>query len=286
MTSPLAAGLFDRVILESAGSFRPLATLDAATAAGAELGSLAELRALSANAVLALEPRLIPAVRRLTAPRILRPIRDGWVIPLDERDAFETGAFQAVPAIVGSNADEGTRLTLTWPADDLAGWNKIVDDNFALRGDDARRHYPAMVDGDARAAVADMFGDTQFLLGTREIARALRRVGERAYRYLLTKRWAGMTDGPHHGGEVPYVFEHLDGPPWSKLGPPDARDVALSAAIRASWIRFAATGEPGLIDGVSWPTADQGFVDLGETTRIEQRWRDEQLDFLNVYARL
>lgn len=285
MTSPLAAGLFDRVILESAGAFRPLAPLADASAAGAELGSLANLRALSADDVLALEPRLIPAVRKLTAPRTLRMIRDGWVIPLDDREAFETSAFHAMPAIVGSNTDEGSRLTATWPANDLAGWNAIIEDNFARRSDDARRLYPAAKDGDAKGAVADMFGDTQFLLGTREIARAVGRAGRNAYRYLFTKRRAGERDGPHHGGEVAYVFGHLDEPPAGVLGHPDARDIALSDAMRASWIAFAATGTPGRIDGLDWPTAEHGFVELGEQSRISRDWREAQLDFLNAYAR-
>jgi para-nitrobenzyl esterase len=235
--------------------------------------------------VLALEPRLIPAVRKLTAPRILRMICDGWVVPMDERDAFETGAFHAVPAIVGSNTDEGSRLIATWPVDDIAGWNTIIEDNFSARADEARRLYPVAADSEARAAVANMFGDTQFLLGTREIARAVNRKGAKAYRYLFTRRRAGSADGPHHGGETPYVFGHLDQPPYGTSGTPDARDVALSSAIRASWIRFAATGAPGPIDGLEWPVAAHGFVELGERSYISRIWRDEQLDFLNAYTR-
>jgi carboxylesterase type B len=286
VTSPLAKGAFDRVILESAGSFRPLAMLDQAAAAGAALGSLEDLRALSAADVLAIEPKLVPAVRGLTTPRVLRPICDGWVIPLDEREAYESGAFNPVPAIVGSNADEGARLTASWPIDDLDGYDAIVKGNFSRGESEARRLYPATADGDARRAVADMFGDTQFQLGARELARAIGAAGENAYRYVFTKRRAGMADGPHHGGEVPYVFGHLDESPQGNAGPPDARDRALSDAMRASWIRFAATGEAGPIGETAWPTADRGFVDLGETTEIGETWRDEQLDFLNAYARL
>jgi para-nitrobenzyl esterase len=286
ITSPLAKGVFDRAILESAGSFRPLATLDQAAAAGAALGSLEDLRALSAADVLAIEPKLVPAVRGLTTPRVLRPICDGWVISHDERDAYESGAFNPVAVIVGSNADEGARLTATWPIDDLGGYDAIVESNFPRRSADARRLYPAPADGDARRAVADMFGDTQFQLGARELARAIGKARKPAYRYVFTKRRAGIDDGPHHGGEVPYVFGHLDQPPQGNLGPPDDRDRALARAIRASWIHFAATGDAGPIDDMDWPIADQGFIDLGETTAAGISWREEQLDFLNAYARL
>ncbi|MEI9927390.1 MAG: carboxylesterase family protein [Sphingomonas sp.] len=287
MTSPLAAGLFDRAILQSAGSFRPLADLATATAAGDALGSLADLRALPAEDVLALESRLVPAVRGLTTPRVLRPIRDGWVIPLDEREAYETGAFNPVPAIVGSAADEGSRLIGTWPVDDIAAWERIVADNFPLRRDEATALYPAAADAQARRAVADMFGDTQFQLGARELTRALAARGVPAFRYLFTRRRAGTADGPHHGGEVAYVFGHLDMPPHGNAkDPPDSRDRALADAIHGAWIAFAKTGSPGAVEGVAWPRADQGYLELGDTARIGTRWREAQLDFLNAYARL
>ncbi|MFM2272038.1 MAG: hypothetical protein RL702_1103 [Pseudomonadota bacterium] len=285
MASPLAAGLFDRVILQSAGSFRPLAGLDAAAEAGGQLGALSDLRALPAEAVLALEPRLVPAVRGLTTPRILRPIVDGTVVVQQERAAFRSGQFSAVPAIVGSNLDEGSRLIATWPVDDLAGWRSIIDANFPLEPDRAAALYPAAGDAEARPAVAAMFGDSQFQLGTRELARALRGKGAPVYRYLFTKRRAGAADGPHHGGEVAYVFGHLDCPPAGAVEtPPDQRDLALSRAMIKAWATFAKTGNPGEIDGLAWPDAADRMVEMGESTRLRSGWRDEQLDFLDAYA--
>ncbi|MBN8814339.1 MAG: carboxylesterase family protein [Sphingomonas sp.] len=284
MTSPLAVGAFDQVILQSAGSFRPLATLAQATDAGAALGSLADLRALPADQVLALEPRLVPAVRGLTTPRVLRPVIDGWVVPQDERAAYRAGAFAAVPAIVGSNADEGSRLTASWPVDDLAGWNATLDANFPADRDRAAALYPAARDDEARGAVAQMFGDSQFQLGTRELARALLARGVPVFRYLFTRRRAGTSDGPHHGGEVPYVFGHLDEPPAGNAPAAGERDVALARSFVVAWTNFAKTGQPGSIDGVDWPSAETGFLELGDQTCVGHAWRDAQLDFLNDYA--
>lgn len=284
IASPLAAGLFDQAILQSAGSFRPLATLDAATAAGAALGSLADLRALPADEVLALEPRLVPAVRGLTTPRVLRPIIDGWVVPQDERAAYRSGAFTAVPAIVGSNADEGSRLTASWPVDDLAGWNATLDANFPEDRTRAATLYPAAADDEARPAVAQMFGDSQFQLGTRELAKALLAKGVPVFRYLFTRQRAGTNDGPHHGGEVSYVFGHLDRPPAGASAEPGERDVALAGSFVRAWSQFAKTGQPGSVDGIDWPGAENGFLELGDQTRIGHEWREAQLDFLNDYA--
>src|SRR5204862_5467726 len=129
--APQAGGLFHRAILHSPGAGRPLATLDEAQNAGLRLGEdLAALRALPAAEVLARTSQLNPAVRGLTTPRVLRPIRDGWLLPEDERPAFLAGRMHPMPLVVGSNTDEGTLLTKSWPVDTLAAYRQQVDANF------------------------------------------------------------------------------------------------------------------------------------------------------------
>lgn len=282
LVSPLAKGLFHQAILESAGAFRPLARLDQAMIEGVKLGPVADLRRRSAEEILALETRLVPAQRSLTSARILRPIRDGWVVPADEHVAFSTGQIYAVPAIVGSNTDEGSRLVAAWKIDNREDWSAILRADFGPAARKAEQLYPAATDADARPAIAALFGDTQFQLGARELARRLGEHQPRTFRYLFTKKRAGASDGPHHGGEVPYVFGHLDQPPiGGATVEPDARDVSLSESIRRAWVRFAATGIPGTIDGVAWPDARSGsFVELGETTTVRAEWREAQIDFL------
>ena len=61
---------------------------------------------MSAAEVLSKTPLFVPQMRGLTTPRVLRPIRDGWVIPQDEREAFAAGRFHAMPIVVGTNADD------------------------------------------------------------------------------------------------------------------------------------------------------------------------------------
>lgn len=288
LTAPQAKGLFHQAILESAGSFRPLAALDQAVVEGVALGRAADLRQASAEEILALEPRLVPKQRSLTAPRILRPIRDGWVIPADEHVAFQTGQVNAVPSIVGSNADEGSRLVAAWAIDRREDWGAVIEADFGAKAAKAKQLYPAASDGDARGAIAAVFGDSQFQLGARELARRLGERQPKTYRYLFTKRRAGAADGPHHGGEVPYVFGHLDMPPFGAATvAPDARDVDLSASMRRAWVRFAATGIPGSIDDIDWPAAMTGeFLDLGAKTSVRSEWREPQLDFLSEFLML
>ncbi len=179
-------------------------------------------------------------MRGLTTPRVLRPIRDGWLIAEDERPAFLAGRIHAMPTIVGTNADEGTLLTQAWPLETLAQYRELAQTNFGAATPEAMTLYPAQADRDARPCVAEMFADTQFNYGSRLLTRAMARLDPRTWRYVFTRRAPGQTDGPHHGEEVAYVFGNLDAVP----GGADAVDQRVSAAMMLAWVAFAKHGDP------------------------------------------
>jgi para-nitrobenzyl esterase len=264
-----------------------LASLAQAQAAGERLGAdLPALRALSAQEVLARTTLLNPAVRGLTTPRVLRPIRDGWLLPEDERPVFKSGRMHPMPLMVGSNTDEGTLLTRTWPVDTLAQWQEQIQTNFGPLVDDAAARYPAQTDADARAAVAQMFADTQFNYGTRLLAQSMSRLEARTFKYLFTRRRPGHSDGPHHGEEVAHVFGNLatlsDGANASIA----EWDETLSATMRKAWVAFASQGDPNTSGALRWaayrPEPDN-HLELGDTLRPGAQWRKNPLDFLDRF---
>jgi para-nitrobenzyl esterase len=271
-TSPRAAGAFDRLILQSPGAFRPLATLEAAEAA-AEVAygpSLEVLRAWDEGEVLRQAAALVPAMRSLTASRLVRPIRDGWVVPADDRDSYRTGAFFPVPTIVGGNRDEGSALTASWTVDSVDAYQKLLSENFGGFAEEAAARYPVHDDDDVRTAVAALFSDTQFSFGARGIAAAVSSRQPRTWRYLYTWLPPGRTDGPHHGEEVAGVF---------------ACSTVPGAVMADAWVRFAATGDPNG-DGLAWPpyTRDgDEILELGDPPHVISGWRRQQLDFLERY---
>jgi para-nitrobenzyl esterase len=174
LISPRARGLFDQVILQSPGSFRPLCPLAGAEEAGKVVGSdLATMRAIPADELLKLNGQINPAVRGLTIPRPLRPIIDGWAIDRDEVDAFRSGAFAHVPTIVGSNANEGGWFTANIPVTTTGKLRDYVAQNFGEDFDEAWTHYGAGNDDAVVRAVADAFGDAQFSYGARSLAREI-----------------------------------------------------------------------------------------------------------------
>lgn len=282
LASPQARGAFDRAILHSPGAGRPLASLEQAEQAGLALNSdLAALRALSGAQVLAKTSLMNPKVRGLTTPRVLRPIRDGWLLPEDERPVFQSGRLHAMPLIVGTNADEGTSLTQSWPIDTRAAWQAQVDDNFGAAAGEAAALYPAEGDARARPAVAALFGDTQFNYGARLLAQCMSKLEPRTYKYLFVRRPPGATDGPHHGGEVAHAFGNVE-----SSGAFDEVDQALSRTMRRAWVAFAASGDPNAEGVPRWDRyrfADDNHLALGDRVESGAAWRKPQLDFLERF---
>jgi carboxylesterase type B len=279
LTSPMSEGLFQRAILQSPGAARPLAGLQDAERAGLVLGEdLAALRALPAREVLARTSLLTPAVRGLTTPRVLRPIRDGWLLREDERSAFRSGRLHTMPLLVGSNVDEGTTLTRSWPVDTLAAYRQQVEGNFGASAAEAASLYPAATDGEARAAVAAMFADTQFNYGTRLLAQTMAQRESRTWKYLFQRRRPGQQDGPHHGDEVGHVFGTLQGP--------DPVDEDLSRTMRRAWVAFAASGDPNTAGVPRWDAyrpGDDNHLVFDAPPHAGAGWRKPQLDFLDRF---
>ena len=288
LTSPLAAGLFQRAILESPGAFRPLASLAEAERAGTSLGAdIGQLRQMSAEEILTKTHLLVPKVRGLTMPRVLRPIRDGWVIREDERDAFKAGRFHAIPLIVGSNADEGATLTATWPMRTLADLRALAATSFPQAADVATELYSAERDDEVRGRVGEMFADTQFNYGVWQLARAMSTRVPQTWRYLFLRRRFGRLDGPNHGEEVCYVFNTLALAPAGQKAPAfDRVDTSVAEAMLAAWVHFAATGDPNGEGLPPWPAYradDDPHLEFDDVIRVGANWRRRQMDFLDGY---
>jgi para-nitrobenzyl esterase len=285
LTSPLTQGLFQQAILESPGGFRTLASLPEAEAYGLKLGNdLAALRRMSIPELLEKTPLFVPKMRGMTTPRVLRPIRDGWVIPRDERVAYTAGQFQAMPIIVGSNSDEGTDFVAGWPVTDIQSYRAVVEENFRASTDAALTLYPVGSDAEAKPRVAEIFADTQFNYGVWALARAMARSGKGTWRFLFTKKRAGQTKMAHHGDEVAYVFGTI-GAPTRKGSHFDAGDAAVSEAMMKLWVQFARTGDPNGA-GVEWSAyepARDNYLEFGDSIREAAKWHGDKMIFLDRY---
>lgn len=287
LVSPMSQGLVQQAILESPGAMRPLSTLAQAEAIADVSGpDIATLRAMPAEQVLALNDRIVPPVRRLTTPRALGPILDGWVVPLTDTEAFASGRMRHVPLIVGGNSDEGRLFTKAWPIHTAAEAHAYAAENFAGAADAMVTLYGLGHDDGVASGLAYAFGDTQFNYGVRGLARGMAAVESKVWRYVFTRAPGGEMVPPTHSEEIDYVFGNLGSRRFVPRKPMDEADRHLSDAMVEAWTRFAKTGDPngGLLP--HWPAFDpttDAYLEFGDRIAAGQGYRTPYLDFVQTF---
>jgi para-nitrobenzyl esterase len=264
MTSPLAKGLFHKVIAESGTATR---NPDAATLAMTALGPLMPVK--SGDVTYSDAPALAEAeksgrelaqslkapttadlryLRALPAEEILKAtasprksigpangvVVDGWVLPRAPAEAFAIGREHRVPLLAGNNARERTPPRVT--PEDLAKAMEAMYGPLAPRAV-ALYTAPDPLYGDL---AAQWVVDTMYRCPVVAELSWHAAAGNPAWEYQFDRAPAGREAlGAVHGAEVPYVFGTLNSPAEA--------DRRISEAIQEYWTNFAKTGNPG------WP---------------------------------
>jgi para-nitrobenzyl esterase len=260
MASPLAKGLFARVIGESGAMFaspsRAPATLEEAEAAGLDFmrkvgaHSLAELRAAPADAILAAAPGLG-----------FRPIIDGWFLPRSPAEIFAAGEHSDVPLLAGWNRDEGFNFTLLQGDDAKRPYADLARAIFGARTEALLKHYPDGSPDIAAASARALGGDLVIIHPTWAWIEAHKQRGRaEIFRFrfdrapLTPQGWFGerlsRDAGAFHAGELLYVFDNLHAFPWAI----DDADRALAKLASSYWVNFVANGDPNGLGLPRWPS--------------------------------
>jgi para-nitrobenzyl esterase len=269
LASPLAAGLFDQAISESSAVARDLPTLQQAEDAGAAWAAAAGVVADDAAALRALPAE---AVQRSAnaAPAAMSPIVDGRVLGMSPAAAFQRGLQQKLPYLVGANSYEYSLLQ--WMPGEVAA----MDRQFGAEGAAALAPYLHDADGQPVAqdlAERQLWGDYFIVSPAHFLAARMKAGGAPVWLYRFSYVPAarrGQVAGTPHGGELPYVFDHVDGP--STYGE-STRDQAMARSASAYWVRFARTGDPNGRGAVHWALYEPGgeplldFTDQGPLQR-------------------
>jgi para-nitrobenzyl esterase len=276
LSMPGAAGLFAKAIAQSGAAQAAAAPSDAALVT-AELGrALAAAKAGQAGPdPLGLEltaselaradlPALIAAqatVRDALAaspdparfgPTIVAstmafiPVIDGESLPEHPLARIGAGSGSEVPVMIGTNSDEFRTFLVPSGMVDLiteevlasmaaaVGAGKVVIDVY-------RNHREGASPGDLLAA---LLTDRFFLLPALAVAEG--RAAGPAPTHFYEFAWQHPRVGAGHGLDVPFVFDNLAAEGADLVaGRNPPREVAEE--MHATWIRFAATGDPG------WP---------------------------------
>jgi para-nitrobenzyl esterase len=291
MTSPLAHGLFRRVISESGPAFNSAVTLSQAEALGKAAGDLApgdphrtaveRLRALPAAEV----EKLVVQAKARGAGDDSSFTMDGWVLPQSPRSAFLSGSIQKVDLLIGLNGRELSAFRLAAAAKSSgnqrggagAGSVKQFSDAahpfFGIWTKPAIALYLGNILLRRAAGVDQAANDIVVACPVGAMAALTNDAGQHAFVYRFDRSIPGRGErelGAFHSLEVPYVFGALRDPIWQWL-PFSPDDAALSNLIQTYWTNFAKTGNPnaqGLPNWPGWSDGKKEFLEIRKDGRI------------------
>lgn len=274
LASPTAAGLFQKAIIQSGLCASPNNNVTAARASqrnvayaarlGCRTGGAACLRGLDAQKIAA---TTVPGLRGL-GNLVWSPVYGTSLLPRTLGEAFQTGAFNRVPVMVGSNHDEGRLfISLASPSGrPLALWQYWGGTGLlvgAAKNGRVLAEYPGRSFATPALAFATVFTDAVFSCPALQVSRDLSRY-VRTYAYEFNDPQAvtllgSPTDlpglGSFHSSGLVYAFQT----PLPGLADPaqfSAQQRRLSDDFSASWALFAKTADPNLTERAPWAPFD------------------------------
>lgn len=269
LAMPSAAGLFRRAIAQSVpGTFfttRLAADVSAAIATEVGVGAnAAELARIPSSELVRVTQAIVRSLPRrvrtwgpmATTPTPFSPVVDGETLPQAPWPTLVDGSGSAVDLLVGHTRDEHRLLAARRGGEITDAKATATLDSLVPNGNSAyRAAFP-----DAGPAMLHELVNSDWLMRmpSLQLADAQDTGGGRAWTYEL--RWGPGPNGASHGLDALLVFGTIDVDALRTAYGADVADEAvhLSEVMRADWLRFAATGDPG------WPRHDPA----GRSTRV------------------
>lgn len=263
MTSPNARGLFHKAMVQSGAGRENTLYLDKLNARGlpsAESDGEAFVKSLGATAASAADLRAISADAIIAAgdPSTFAgggPIIDGKIIPMTVVEAFNAGKEAQVPYLVGYNSAE-------FPSklEDVDG--SLTRTLGAKSADlpNVTSTYP-----DRETMAAQIVGDIIFGEPARYLAGLHAAHGQPTFLYrfdVISPSVAGRWKGTAHAQERQYVFDTLHTSPF----PTDDNDKVQAQHAVTYWTNFAKTGDPNGGSEPAWPRYSSARDELLEFT--------------------
>jgi para-nitrobenzyl esterase len=266
LISPLAAGLFTRAGIESAGASvtaystvesEGVGFVDSFTNTGTNAQKIAYMRSLSADSLLKYETQ--PFANGIVGS-VWKPVLDNVVFTDYPFNLFRTGNFNQVPLLIGSNAQE---TNLTSPVTVTPAMvNQLVSSYYpgAADAEILATYPPGTVDSTARVAYVGITTDAQFTTITRNVAECVSaNQTQPVWRYFFTYTYAApqlaaLNEGSYHGMELLYVFNNFENIYGHQiLFKP--QDDSVQQIMLDYWVNFARTGNPNGSQPIlaTWP---------------------------------
>lgn len=310
LTTPLAAGLFHKAIIESGGG---RGTLTGPRRLSEDLPGLPSAETIGvnfakANGIEGTGPEALAALRALPADKVVAglglmtvtaatgttyagPVIDGELVTEAPDEAYRAGHMAKVPLIVGANdADIGFSDA------------KSMDEALAPFGTDkdkALAAYDPDHTGDVHLVAHDIAMDQLMVEPARLTAALFADQGLPAFEYrfsYVAPAAAAAFDvnplmaqfsvkGAQHASEIPYVFDTVTAAYGNATTPADE---ATAKAASAYWVAFAKSGSPNASGLAEWPPYSPAKDTLMNFTQdgpkaMPDSWRT-RLDLVTAHA--
>jgi para-nitrobenzyl esterase len=298
LVSPLSAGLFHRVIIQSGNvaAFVPQPFARETTQNVLDALGIDSERAIE-------ELRDVSTLRLLEVQRTLRPLMfpalDDVTIPSEPLDYVREGRAADVPMLIGNTAAENKLFHLVGsprpkPGFDLrAGLERILGPDSAVIAAEGAALYRASSQLSDAELWDQATSDVGWILPSRRLADAHASAGRATFTFEFAVESTALDGiiGAAHEVDVPFVFDVLDKKGVDELlGSDLVADPAgrkLAEDVAAAWASFARDGRPALRSIAEWPEYREGarttvLLDLESTISLEHR--RERLDFWEAHS--
>lgn len=263
LTSPLGSGLFQRACIQSASPVindyqdsrnQGIAFVDSLASDGTDLEKIARLRALNADSL----------IQSLSSPlsggRVQmnwQPVLDHYVFTDFPIRIFQSGNYNKVPLMIGSNSEE---MSLSAPATVLPGMvTALISASVpgSLREEALNLYPPGNNSTVARESYVAILTDAQFTATARRTAQCIRgNQSEPVWRYFFThKHTLPLLEslGSYHGMELFYIFNTWEDATLGSGILFKPQDDSVQRTMLNYWVNFANTGNPNGSGLVHWP---------------------------------
>ncbi|MFC0877431.1 carboxylesterase family protein [Saccharicrinis sp. FJH2] len=258
-----ARGLFHKAIIQSAipglddyaqAKLKGIELVDNFVNTGTDEEKIADMRKIPADS---LSETLSIPINGGIVQQNWRPVTDDVLFTDNPENIIQSGQFNHMPLIIGSNADE---MSLSAP---LVVYPSMVNALVSLylpailRPEALLLYPPGSTQDEARNAYVQILTDAQFTSAVRRTAQCIElNQTEPVWRYFFTythsvPQLASL--GSYHGMELFYVFNNWENATLGSGFLFKPQDDSVQNNILQYWTNFARTGNPNTNGLTTWP---------------------------------
>ena len=262
MLTPMASGLFHRACIQSASPNlqgysdaieNGIAYTDGFIDSGTDVEKIAYMRSLDAGTLVA---NLESPLNGGFVQSKWKPVIDNYLFDNSPLNTIQSGSFNKVPFMIGSNADE---MSISAPATVTQAMvnaliNLYIPFNYRPLAEDLYAD-----EGTPRDTYVQLLTDAQFTAPARRTARCVSQNQEApVYRYFFTHTHIGTLAnyGAYHGIELIYLFNNFGDSYFGGSPLHTPQDDSVEYNMLHYWVNFAHSGDPNNDGLEEWPALE------------------------------